>query len=96
MTITPSELLDTSTAQLQILVAFLRDQLGETGGRLDVESDDSEVRACREVLLLLSTLIPKLQVGRCAQPSVPPGVSGLHGNVSFFTHYASARERVAR
>ena len=96
MTITPSELLDTSIAQLQILAAFLSDQLGETGASRHEESDASEVLACRQVLLSISALIPRVQVARCAQAGVPSGVSELRRNVSFFTHYAAARERVRR
>jgi hypothetical protein len=64
MTITHRELLDTSIAQLETLVAFLRDQLGETGGSPQVRSDALEVRACGEVLLSLSALIRKVQVAR--------------------------------
>jgi hypothetical protein len=74
MTITHREVLDTSIAQLETLVAFLRDQLGETGGSPQVRSDALEVRACGEVLLSLSALIRKVQVARCAKPSVPSGV----------------------
>ena len=57
MTITPRELLDTSIAQLQMLVAFLSDQLGATGGSPQVQAEALEVRACKEVLLSLSALI---------------------------------------
>jgi hypothetical protein len=66
MTMTPRELLDTSVAQLETLVAFLSDQLGQIGGSPRMQSDALEVRACREVLLSLSVLIPKLQVARRA------------------------------
>jgi hypothetical protein len=62
MTITPRELLDTSIGQLQLLVAFLNDQLSETGGSPPVQCDAPEVRACREVLLSLADLIPKVRV----------------------------------
>ena len=82
MTITPRELLDTSIAQLQTLVVFLSDQLPETDVSRPVEADALEVRACREVLLSLSALIPKVQVGRCARPGVLPGVSELRRNAA--------------
>jgi hypothetical protein len=57
MSITPRELLDTSLGQLQVLVAFLRDQLGETGVSPQLQAEAVEVRACREVLLSLNALI---------------------------------------
>jgi hypothetical protein len=51
MTITPLELLDTSIAQLQTLVAFLDDELGGT------ESAALETRACKEIARSLCVLI---------------------------------------
>ena len=51
MTITPPELLDTSIAQLQTLVAFLDDQLSCT------ESAALETRACKEISQALCLLI---------------------------------------
>ena len=51
MTITPLELLDTSIAQLQTLVAFLDDELGGT------ESATLETRACKEIARSLCVLI---------------------------------------
>jgi hypothetical protein len=51
MTVTPLELLDTSIAQLQTLVAFLDDQLGWT------ESATLETRACKEIARSLCVLI---------------------------------------
>jgi hypothetical protein len=62
MTITARELLDTSIAQLRILAAFLGDELGEFRVRSDVASP--EARACKEILLTISVLIPKLQAAR--------------------------------
>jgi hypothetical protein len=59
MMITPAELLDTSIAQLQTLVAFLGDQLGDGSARS--ASSTSEARACEEILRSLSTLILKLE-----------------------------------
>jgi hypothetical protein len=72
MTITPRELLDTSIAQLQTLVAFLSDQLGEAEGWPQLRSDALEVRACRQVLLSLSVLIPKVQAARWSHPAAVP------------------------
>jgi hypothetical protein len=90
MTITHRELLDTSIAQLETLVAFLRDQLGETGGSQQVRSDAMEAQACREVLLSLNALVRRVQVARCAQPAVR-GLGELPRKVSSFTRYARAR-----
>ena len=62
MTITSSELLDTSIAQLRTLAAFLREQLGQ--GTDGVTSTTPQVRACREALGTLSELILRLQAAR--------------------------------
>jgi hypothetical protein len=62
MTITPRVLLDTSIAQLRTLAAFLADEIGEYGQRSDVTS--LEARACKEILLTITVLIPKLQAAR--------------------------------
>lgn len=51
MTITPPELLNTSIAQLQTLVAFLEDQLGWS------DSAARETRACKEIARSLCSLI---------------------------------------
>ena len=64
MTITPRELLDTSIAQLRTLAAFLGDQLGESGDDSDESAGTLEVSACKEVLVSLGALIPKLQAAR--------------------------------
>ena len=60
MIATPRELLDTSIAQMQMLTAFLGDQLADTA----VESKDTdtpEILACREIRVLLGALIVKVQ-----------------------------------
>jgi len=60
MNATPRELLDTSVAQLQMLTAFLRDQLADRA----VESKSSgtpEILACREILVSLGALVVKVQ-----------------------------------
>ena len=66
MMITPGELLDTSIGQLQTLVAFLGDQLG--GRNEQPELATLEARACEEILLSLSVLIPKLEAARHMTP----------------------------
>ena len=60
MTVTPRELLDTSIAQLQMLTAFLGDQLADRAVE-SRSSDAPEVLACREVLVSLRALIVKVQ-----------------------------------
>jgi hypothetical protein len=67
MMITPVELLDTSIAQLQTLVHFLGDQLGDRNER--PESATLEARACKEILLSLGVLIPKLEAARHMTPA---------------------------
>jgi hypothetical protein len=62
MTITPRVLLDTSIAQLQTLAAFLAEEMGEYRQRSVVATP--EARACKEILLTISVLIPKLQAAR--------------------------------
>jgi hypothetical protein len=59
MTITPRLLLDTSIAQLQTLAWFLAEEMGEY--RQGAVVATPEARACREILLTISVLIPKLQ-----------------------------------
>lgn len=61
----PVELLDISIAQLQTLRAFLSDQLREIGEE-SAQSATAEVRACNEILLSLSSLIPDVQTARNA------------------------------
>jgi hypothetical protein len=62
MTITPRVLLDTSIAQLQTLAAFLAEEMGEFRQRAVVATP--EAHACKEILLTISVLIPKLQAAR--------------------------------
>ena len=62
MTIPPRLLLDTSIAQLQTLAAFLSEEMGEFRQKPLVPTP--EARACREILLTISVLIPKLQAAR--------------------------------
>jgi hypothetical protein len=74
MMITPRELLDTSIAQLETLVAFLGDQLGDRNER--PEPATSEARACEEILLSLSVLIPKLEAARHTTPGAGASPGG--------------------
>ena len=58
----PRLLLDTSIAQLQTLAAFLAEEMGEFRQKSVVATP--EARACKEILLTISVLIPKLQAAR--------------------------------
>jgi Mg/Co/Ni transporter MgtE len=62
MTTTPRLLLDTSIAQLQTLASFLAEEMGQYRQRTVVATP--EARACKEILLTISVLIPKLQAAR--------------------------------
>lgn len=65
MTITPVELLDTSIAQLQTLVAFLDDQLDGT------QSATAETYACKEIARSLCRLIQTYHVEGLAHSPHP-------------------------
>lgn len=60
--LTPRVVLDTSIAQLRTLAAFLAEEMGEY--RNQAEAANLEARACKEILLTISVLIPKLQAAR--------------------------------
>jgi hypothetical protein len=60
MSATPRELLDTAIAQLQMLTAFLGDQLADRAVE-SRSSDAAEMLACREILVSLGALIMKVQ-----------------------------------
>jgi hypothetical protein len=62
MTVAPGVLLDTSIAQLRTLAAFLAEEMGELSEKSEAAS--LEARACKEILLTISVLIPKLQAAR--------------------------------
>ncbi len=62
MTLTPGVLLETSIAQLRTLAAFLAEEMGEY--RVRSEAASLEARACKEILLTITVLIPKLQAAR--------------------------------
>jgi hypothetical protein len=59
-------LLDVSIANLQTLATLLADELGDCGRPLPALSP--EARACKEALLTISVLIPKLHVARAMVP----------------------------
>ena len=62
MNTTPRVLLDTSIAQLQTLASFLAEEMGEFRQKTVVATP--EARACKEILMTISVLIPKLQAAR--------------------------------
>jgi hypothetical protein len=66
MTLTPHDLLDVSIAQLNTLASFLAEEMGAARERVDVVTP--EVRACEEILLTISVLIPKLQAALYVMP----------------------------
>jgi hypothetical protein len=72
MTSAPRVLLDTSIANLRTLAAFFADELTNCGQSRQVPTP--EARACREVLMTISVLIPKLQAARyvVADGGLPP------------------------
>ncbi len=73
MTTSPHVLLDTSIAQLQTLAAFLTEEMRESAGELP---GAHQTRACKEILLTIHVLIPKLQAARyvvAADPPIPGG-----------------------
>ena len=72
----PALLLDVSIAQLKSLAAFFADEIGRSAQSLEVSS--LEVRACREALLSISVLIPKLQAARYVVADGAPGRSCPH------------------
>jgi hypothetical protein len=64
MIATPRELLDTSIAQLQMLTAFLGDQLADSA--LEPKAaDPPEMLACREILVSLGALLVRVQATSC-------------------------------
>jgi hypothetical protein len=62
MNTTPRLLLDTSIAQLQTLASFLAEEMGEFRQKTVVATP--EARACKEILMTISVLLPKLQAAR--------------------------------
>jgi len=62
MNTTPQLLLDTSIAQLQTLASFLAEEMGEFRQKTVIATP--EARACKEILMTISVLIPKLQAAR--------------------------------
>ena len=66
MTLTPHVLLDTSIAQLRTLASFLAEEMSVI--REPADDPTPEARACKEILLTISVLIPKLQAARYVMP----------------------------
>jgi hypothetical protein len=62
MNTSPRLLLDTSIAQLQTLASFLAEEMGEFRQKTVIATP--EARACKEILMTISVLIPKLQAAR--------------------------------
>jgi hypothetical protein len=62
MNTSPRLLLDTSIAQLRTLASFLAEEMGEFREKTVVATP--EARACKEILMTISVLIPKLQAAR--------------------------------
>ena len=62
MSIAPQRVLESSIAQLETLAAVMAEELGSA--RAVTESATPEARACKEILLTVSVLIPKLQAAR--------------------------------
>ena len=60
MSTTPRELLDTSIAQLELLRAFLGEQLGACTDESE-SAATSDVIACQEILISLGALILRVQ-----------------------------------
>ena len=63
MSTTPRELLDTSIAQLEVLRAFLCEQLGARTDQSE-STATSDVIACQEILISLGALILRVQAAR--------------------------------
>jgi hypothetical protein len=71
MITTPRELLETSIAQIQMLTAFLGDQLGDRADESACAATP-EIRACQEILVSLGALILKVQTARRVRWSSGP------------------------
>jgi len=69
MTITTREMLDTSSAHLRTLAAFLADQLSES---VAGSNDTVETGTCHEVLHSLTTLIKKIDALARPARELPP------------------------
>ncbi|HEY4370033.1 MAG TPA: hypothetical protein VGN07_22565 [Steroidobacteraceae bacterium] len=62
----PTVLLETSIAQLRTLASFLAEQIGTAA---EQEERTAEARACKELLLSISVLLPKLQAAKYVLPA---------------------------
>ena len=63
----PTILLETSIAQLTTLASFLAEQMGTAA---EQEERAVEARACKELLLSISVLLPKLHAAKYVLPEV--------------------------
>ena len=71
MTLEPQVLLETSIAQLQTLASFLAEEMGTARERSHAVTP--EARACKELLLSISVLLPKLQAAKYVLPRAADG-----------------------
>jgi hypothetical protein len=63
----PTILLETSIAQLTTLASFLAEQMGTA---VEQEERAVEARACKELLLSISVLLPKLHAAKYVLPEI--------------------------
>jgi hypothetical protein len=87
MSTTPRELLDTSIAQLELLRAFLGEQLGVRTDKSE-STATSDVIACQEILVSLGALILRVQA---TSPE-----SGALGASIVFAHPTGCNHRSPR
>ena len=66
----PTRILDSSISQLRTLASVLVEEMGSAAP--SAHGASPEARACREILLTVSVLIPKLQAAK----HLLPGASG--------------------
>jgi hypothetical protein len=74
----PALLLDLSIAQLKNLAVFFADEIGRNAQPTAPDPSSLEVRACREALLSISVLIPKLQAARYVVAEAAPQRACAH------------------
>jgi hypothetical protein len=82
MNATPRELLETAIAQLQMLTAFLGDQLADRAVE-PRSADTAEILACREILASLGALIKKVEAASRATSGRFRATSELIGSAGF-------------
>jgi hypothetical protein len=67
----PTRILDSSISQLSILASALVEEMGSAAP--SAQGASPEARACREILLTVSVLIPKLQAAKHLLPGESVG-----------------------